>query len=262
MRAFRFPGPLVDESPALARLWDEGCLGLVEDGSDVLAYFANELESSRLAGLSGRWEDVAEVDHVAAYFAGLGPVRGGSVVIAPTHTRPTLEAYQQVVWLDPSSAFGTGHHETTRMAVEALDAVGVWGRSVVDVGSGSGILAIAADRLGAWLAVGVDIDEATLGVARQNAEHNRSRARFYHGSLDRPEVPLRVDVVVANLYAELHVMLLPSYLERVTDGGDLLLTGILNDRAELVREAIPTGLSEVRCVLDGEWSLLHLRKDA
>ncbi len=200
-------GRLEPESPAVARLFESGSLGAVEEtggsGTEIVAYFDRQVE----LGLEGRWEDVETFDYVAAYRAGMKAIRVGPLVVAPTHRRAELEAGQQVVWLDPGSAFGTGHHETTRLALATLAGLDLVGRSVLDVGAGSGILTVAADRLGAGLAVGVDIDAATVEVARRNAVLNRSRARFLTGSVDHPDLPARFDVIVANLYAELHAAL-------------------------------------------------------
>jgi ribosomal protein L11 methyltransferase len=255
LKAFRMQGRLEAESPDVARLFELGSVGVVEasgpKGAEILAYFEERVE----VGLEGRWEDVEAIDHVAAYRAELKPVRVGPLVVAPTHRRASLAAGEQVVWLDPGSAFGTGHHETTRLALAALAGRELVDRSVLDVGSGSGILAVAADRLGASLAVGVDTDVATVAVARRNAVLNRSRARFLQGSVDHPDLPSRFDVVVANLYAELHAALMPAYLARLNPDGVLLLTGILTRLEAIVRRALPTG---VRCRVEreGEWSLL------
>ncbi len=248
-------GRLEAESPAVARLFERGSLGAVEEvgegGTEIVAYFDAEVELD----LEGRWEDVEEVDHVAAYRASLEPVTVGPLVIAPTHRRAELEAGQQVVWLDPGTAFGTGHHETTRMALGALGGIDLVGRSVLDVGAGSGILGVCADRLGAALAIGVDTDAATVDVARLNAALNRSRARFLVGSLEHPDLPRRFDVIVANLYAELHAALLPAYLRRLNVGGVLLLTGILTRLEATVLGALPDALP-YRVERDGEWSLV------
>lgn len=258
MKAFRTPGPLDPERLDLERLWALGCRGMAEDGADVLAYF----DAARALPLAGAWEDVPEVDYVAAYTAGLRPVRAGGLVVAPSHAEVTLRDGDQVVWLDPGSAFGTGHHETTHMALEALEAADLVGRTVLDVGAGSGLLAIAADRLGAALALGVDTDPSTVPVARHNARRNRSRARFLVGSLDHPELPLRFDALVANLYAEIHAALLPAYAERLVVGGRMWLTGILASRADLVRAAVPDTLIAHRARAAGEWVLLELERRA
>ena len=256
MKAVRLPGPLDGESPRMARLFELGCVGAAEvpgeDGPQVLAYFEGVVELP----FDGAWEDVEDVDYVAAYRRELRPVRAGPLVVAPSHRRVRLDAGEQVLWLDPGSAFGTGHHETTRMALEALGRLDLSGMSVLDVGAGSGILAIAADRLGAARAIGVDTDPATVPVARANARLNRSRAVFLAGSLGHPELPGRFDVIVANLYAELHTALMGTYLARLNAGGRLLLTGILVRLESVVRDALPAGPS-VGTVRQGEWSLLE-----
>lgn len=250
-------GRLDPESAAVARLFERGSLGAVEEtgegGVEIVAYFERPVE----LGLEGRWEDVETIDYVAAYRAGLEPVRVGPLVVAPTHRRAELEAGQQVVWLDPGTAFGTGHHETTRLALATLAGLDLIGRSVLDVGAGSGILTVAADRLGAGLAIGVDIDAATVEVARENAVLNRSRARFLSGGVDHPDLPERFDVIVANLYAELHAELMPAYLARLNVGGVLLLTGILTRLEPTVRAALPDDLP-CRVEREGEWSLFAL----
>lgn len=257
MKAFRLRGAPGADSPEVARLFERGSLGTAEqagpDGPELVAYFDREVE----LGLEGRWEDVADVDYLAAYRSGLRPVREGSLVVAPSHRRPSLAVGQQVVWIDPGSAFGTGHHATTRLALRALCEIDLVGARVLDVGSGSGILAIAADKLGAALALGVDIDAHAVEVARRNAALNRSRARFLGGSVDDPRVPDGVDVIVANIYAEVHVALMPAYLQRLVPGGVLLLTGILKRLESAVAGAAPSGAS-VQARRRGDWSLLRI----
>lgn len=257
MKAFRLRGSYGADSPEVARLFDRGALGTAEQqgdgGPELVAYFAQRVELE----LDGRWEEVPDVDYVADYRAGLKPVTEGKLVVAPSHRRPRLSLGQQVVWLDPGAAFGTGHHETTGMALRALSELELVRASVLDVGSGSGILAIAADRLGAAHALGVDIDPATVEVARANARLNRSRARFLAGSLDHPEVPRRVDVIVANLYAELHIELMPAYLRLLEPGGRLLLTGILTQLQGNVERALPEGAAR-RARHRGAWTLLEV----
>jgi ribosomal protein L11 methyltransferase len=263
MRAWRLPGaaatPLGAEGPAAAALWEAGATGVWIDGADLVGYFH---EPPADPPGCGRWDPEDDVDHVAAYLATLLPVDAGGVVVAPTHRPATLRAGQQVVWLDPGMAFGTGHHETTRLALEALGRLPLAGRRVLDVGAGSGLLAIAADKLGAADAWGLDVDPDTVPVARANALLNRSRARFEAGGFGELPVDPPVDVLVANLYAELHAAFLPAYAAVVTPIADLLLTGILGPRAHLVRRALPPDLRLVEERSDGDWWLLHLRREA
>ena len=262
MKAWRLPGaaaaPLAEEGPAAAALWEAGASAVWVDGADLVGYFADEAVAPPGPG---RWEAVDGRDHVATYLASLTPVDAGAVVVAPTHREARLRAGQQVVWLDPGMAFGTGHHETTRLALEALGRLPLAGRRVLDVGAGSGLLAIAADKLGAADAWGLDVDPDTVSVARANAALNRSRARFVAGAFGEVPVVPTVDVLVANLYAELHAALLPAYAAAAAAGADLLLTGILDARAHLVRSAVPAALRWVDERRDGDWWLLHLRQE-
>ncbi|HLU82501.1 MAG TPA: 50S ribosomal protein L11 methyltransferase, partial [Trueperaceae bacterium] len=157
------------ESAEAAALWELGCQGLVEettaDGVPVLlAYFLDPIDLA----FGGTWEMRPEVDHIAEYQANLAPVRIGNLVVAPSHAVVAATDGDNIIWLDPGSAFGTGHHETTAMALAALLATpgGLTGKSVLDVGSGTGLLAIVADRLGAESTYGVDVDPLTVPVAR------------------------------------------------------------------------------------------------
>ncbi|MFA5551563.1 MAG: 50S ribosomal protein L11 methyltransferase [Trueperaceae bacterium] len=257
MKAFRIPN-VTGESPEAAQLWELGCLGVVEDPGALVAYFDDE----RPLPLEGTWEAVPERDYVAEYQAGLEPVRVGRLVVAPSHHEVAAKDGDVIIWLDPGSAFGTGHHETTRLALAALQGRDLRGRSVLDVGSGTGLLTIAADALGARSAYGVDVDAATIPVARQNAHRNLSRARFAVGSVDYAELPGQFDVVVANLYAELHAQLMSQYQRRLLPGGRLYLTGILTRLSHVVTEAVPEGLRLGAEVQDGEWTLLELTRTA
>ena len=253
MKAFRFVADLERDPPEAAELWALGCRGLQQDGDEVLAWFDDE----RPLPLSGGWEDEDGIDWVAAYLRDLEPVHLRTLVIAPSHVEVTLRVGQRPLWLDPGMAFGTGHHETTRMALEALERLDPWERRVLDVGAGSGIVAIAADLLGARDALGVDVDEATLPVARDNARLNRSRARFRAGSVEAAGEAGAWDVLVANLYAELHARLAPAYRAALAPGGRALLTGILAEREGLVEEALAGSWEIVGRDEDGPWRLLE-----
>lgn len=250
--AFRTRGNLDDEQLS-DLLWQHGCTGLWQDGEELVAYFPKP----RPLPLAGRWE-TDTTDYLARYYAELQPVAVGPLVIAPTHAQPTLTAPQQVIWLDPGMAFGTGHHESTYLALAALCALELHGARVLDVGSGSGILAIAADKLGAAAALGIDIDPQTLPVAERNRQLNRSHARFALASL--ADVPGPFEVIVANLYAELHLELAARYAAALAPGGVLIASGILAAKAPALRQALAAALTIEAEHTRGEWVCLQARR--
>ena len=252
--AFRLVGSA--EDPALGLLWAAGCSGVLEDGPDLVAYFDAPVELP----LNGSWEVADTKDWVAEYHRTLTPLALGRLVVAPTHRQVTLAAGQRALWLDPGMAFGSGHHETTSLALAALERADLRGKRVLDVGAGSGILAIAADLLGAADAEGVDIDPETVGIARENAALNLSRARFSVGTLAPETDP--ADVLVANLFAELHAELAGLYWQALKPGGTLLATGILVERGTVAHDALAEQFGAVQAEQKGEWLLLRARREA
>ena len=211
---------------------------------------------------------VEEADWADAWKAYFPVMRvGRRLVIRPTWRRHRRAPDDVVLALDPGMAFGTGLHPTTRLclaAVEALADRGVLaGGHVLDVGCGSGILAIAALKLGAVSALGLDTDpiaiEATVANARRNALVRRLRAR--EGSLPSGEVPF--DVVLANLIAGLLVSLATRLGEELRPGGVLLASGIFIDREGDVRAAFDAaGLEVTGRRAEGDWVALEaIRRD-
>jgi ribosomal protein L11 methyltransferase len=158
--------------------------------------------------------------------------------------------------LDPGLAFGTGTHPTTRLCLRWLYAHLAPGASVVDYGCGSGILAIAAMKLGARCASGIDIDEQALLAARHNAMQNQTDVSFFAAA---DNLSAHADVVVANILANPLTVLAPLLARLTRPGGHVVLSGILNPQAEEVREAYAPWfdmqpLRETEC--EDEWTLL------
>lgn len=199
---------------------------------------------------------------------------GRRIVIRPTWRRHRRQPEDVVLALDPGMAFGTGLHPTTRLCLVALEASadrGILARGsatdgsarVLDVGCGSGILAIAAVRLGAGAAFGVDTDpiaiEATLANAARNRVARRIRARA--GTL--PSGQPGHDVIVANLIASLLVQLAAALHAELRPGGTLIASGIFIDREPEVRAAFAAaGLSVTGCLTEGDWVALEAVRPA
>mgnify|MGYP001593222858 CR=1 FL=1 len=173
-------------------------------------------------------------DWVRATQAQFEPIRiSERIWIVPSwHTPPDPHALNLV--LDPGLAFGTGSHPTTRLCLAWLEARLRGGESVLDYGCGSGILAIAAARLGAGEVVGIDIDPEAVRTARTNAAANQARARF--AATDTP-LPPPSDLVLANILAGPLKVLAPLLAAHTRPGGRIVLAGLLDAQSADVTAA-------------------------
>jgi ribosomal protein L11 methyltransferase len=202
---------------------------------------------------------VHEEDWAAAWKAYFPVLRvGRRLVIRPTWRRHRRQTDDVVIALDPGMAFGTGLHPTTRLCLAALETLAdrgaIDGARVLDVGCGSGILAIAAVKLGAADALGVDTDQIAIESTLSNAGRNRlaRRIRARVGSLPSGEPPF--DVVLANLIAGLLVPLAGDLHDELRPGGTLLASGIFIDREGEVRSAFEAaGLVVTEHSAEGDW---------
>ncbi len=207
---------------------------------------------------------VDDADWTDAWKRHYVPQRIGRVVIVPSWVAHEAGPDDAVVVLDPGMAFGTGLHPTTRACLDLLQQVSPMPVRVLDVGCGSGVLALAALRLGAGSAVGFDTDELAVEAAAANAERNGlgSRLEVRHGSL--PEVAEeRYTLVLANLVAAVLVDLAPRLAAHLAPGGALVAGGIIGERGHEVVEAFgAVGLTVIERHDDGEWVALRLEASA
>lgn len=162
---------------------------------------------------------------------------GGRLAICPSWE--TIDTDRTILKLDPGMAFGTGTHETTSLCLEALDERILGGERMLDIGTGSGILAIGALLLGAKSALGVDIDEMCVRTAAENAALNGVQDRFtaVAGNLS-DKADGKYDVITANIVANAIIMLSPAVKPLLAEDGLFIASGIIEERADEVKAAI------------------------
>ena len=227
---FGEPGEPVTSEWALSQV-----SALFEEHANIAAGVAAALSA---AGLDSTTQfDIARVadqDWVRATQSQFQPVRvSARLWVVPTwHTPPAPDAINLVI--DPGLAFGTGTHPTTRLCLAWLDANLRGGERVLDYGCGSGILGIAAMKLGAAHATGVDIDPLALLAARDNAMQNQVMMDFVAADDAAPQA---ADIVLANILANPLKLLAPLLARATLGGGHILLSGVLEHQASEVQDA-------------------------
>lgn len=230
----------LDETPLFgepdhptAELWPHSiAVVLLDENADVAAVLAAAAKEAGISAPTDYTVDtVAEQDWVRLTQSQFDPIPiSNRLWIVPTwHAAPDSRAIN--LKLDPGLAFGTGSHPTTRLCLRWLDAHLEGGETLLDYGCGSGILAIAAAKLGAARVDGVDIDPQAVSASRDNAELNDVAARF---CLPGELAPGQYDVVVANILTNPLKGMAPLLAGRVRSGGRLVLSGILAEQAEEV----------------------------
>ena len=211
--------------------WDRSrVVALLEAGTDVDELLAACAPAAGLTAIpSYTTVPVEEQNWVQLTQAQFEPIRvSDRLWIVPSwHEAPDPEAI--IIVLDPGMAFGTGSHPTTRLCLEWLDRTVEGGESLLDYGCGSGILAIAAARLGATPVTGVDIDPQAVVAAEYNAERNAVTARFADSA---HAIEGQFDIVVANILSNPLKALAPAICGHVRAGGRLALSGILAEQAD------------------------------
>ncbi|MCU0767256.1 MAG: 50S ribosomal protein L11 methyltransferase [Gammaproteobacteria bacterium] len=255
--------PVLEPAPGETPLWrDTVVTGLFEEGAGpealaarvVAALGASSDRPVRVERLADQVWERAWLDHFR-------PMRfGGRLWVVPGGQAVDLGAGEVAIALDPGLAFGTGTHPSTALCLEWLAAQALDGRDVIDFGCGSGILAVAALRLGARRAVAVDHDPQALLATRENAERNGVDGRLDVRS-DRDTVPPAAPIVVANILAGTLAALAPRIAALVAPGGRLALAGILTAQAGDVvaayRGAAGSGAIDLAVVAERDgWVLL------
>jgi ribosomal protein L11 methyltransferase len=275
----------LDTTPDLAEvrsaeLWELGASGVELRDEEVVpmpgdapplgravlvGWFAERAEVERAAAaLGGRLAEIPDQDWGEAWKKGLDPISVGRVFVRPSWVVAEVPRDAVEVVLDPGMAFGTGSHATTALCLAALSELlgSSPGASVLDVGTGSGLLAIAARKLGAGRVRGNDNDPVAVTVARENAARNGVDVQLGEEALS--DIPGRFDVVVANILANTLVELAADVAAHLLPGGVAIVSGILGAQEAEVRAAyLGAGLRPLpaRDRRDGEWSQLAFGRE-
>ena len=265
---------IIDEAIAL-RIGDDvkvtGYFEVDEKLADRVAGIEAELRRLRgldlgmdLGKLETRSGAVAEQDWTESWKAAFKPLRlGAHIIVRPTWEDCPLRPGDKVIEIDPGMAFGTGTHETTGMCVKLVEKYVKPGDRAIDIGTGTGILALAAAHMGANPVLATDLDAVATRVAAENVRLNGFEGVIDVRCGDLLEVVQETgDVVITNIIADVIIQLAAPVRERIADGGVFICSGIAVDRLEDVRRALAeNGFAELDVLTEGEWCAIAARKE-
>ena len=254
-----------EEELIQARLFLTTSTGSTSSDGMIAAYFDSAEEREAAAQALSEFElqrvERERVDWLEVYQQSLEPiVIGERFIVAPDASLFPRDTDRFTIIVPQEQAFGTGSHETTSLCIEMLESIDLRGRRGLDVGSGSGILAIAMLLLGAETVIAFDNDVDAYGALRDNRMRNRANYEIFIGSVEA----LRggaFDVITMNIIPEVILPLLPQVVSRMADGARLILSGILTARRDdVVDAALGHGLSLAAEREKGEWWVGVLRR--
>jgi ribosomal protein L11 methyltransferase len=253
--------PVLEPKPGEVRLWsDTRVRALFQESSDAA------LNLDRLATALGdhvtktaRVRAVQDQVWERAWLTGWHSMRfGRRLWVCPREVEAPEDSQAIVVRLDPGLAFGTGTHPTTALCLQILDSMSLEGRTVIDYGCGSGILGLAALKLGAAQVTAVDLDHQALLATRDNAIRNGVSSQM---TVQGIEHDLRAaHCVMANILAGPLIELAPKLTAACEPGGHLLLSGLLKTQAYAVKAAYASGFDMVQVVERDEWCCIYARR--
>jgi len=250
--------PVLEPRPGEVRLWRDTLVRALFDAATEPAMSLRRLADTLGPGVTAAASVREVVDQVweRAWMTGwTSRSFGGRLWVCPTTAAPPDDPDAVVVRLDPGLAFGTGTHPTTALCLETLATLDLAGKRVLDYGCGSGLLAIAAVKLGALRAVCVDIDPQALLATRANAIRNEVSDRLATQGIDADISP--VDCVLANILAGPLLELRPRLTAACKPGADLVLSGILVSQADDVAAAYSVGFQRLRSTHREDWACIH-----
>lgn len=250
--------PIFEPGPGEVQLWDHTLVtGLFDAAHDTKA-LVKRLEQVRYLGkgFAYKTDPLEDKDWEREWMDNFKPIQFASNlwVVPSWHEAPDPDAAN--ILLDPGMAFGTGTHPTTALCLSWLAQQDLAGKTVVDFGCGSGILGIAALKLGASRCIGIDIDRQALIATTDNAKRNGVAERF-DVFLPSEQPTLEADVVVANVLAGPLQELAETILNYTASQGLLCMSGILERQAEAVMSAYRPTIVFAEPRINDEWVLLH-----
>ncbi|MFH5836063.1 50S ribosomal protein L11 methyltransferase [Proteiniclasticum sp. C24MP] len=231
-----------------------------EDVKEVIREIRTRIENAKefgvvIEGYEIFSEEVNENDWANEWKKYYKPTRvGHKFVIKPLWEDYEAEGDEIILNMDPGMAFGTGTHETTRLCLEAIEDHMRNDTRVFDIGTGSGILAIGASKLGAGEVVGVDLDIVAVDSARENVAYNHLRnVEILHGNL-MDVVEGTADIIVANIIAEVILVLIDDVKKKINVDGVFIASGIIREKEKMVTDALhEKGFSIKEVRREGEW---------
>jgi ribosomal protein L11 methyltransferase len=245
--------PVLEPPPGSTPLWPR---------VRVKALFDSATDPVTLRALfpNATFEHIADRAWEREWLKDFRPMRFGQRLwICPGGQRPPSDESMDapcLIELDPGLAFGTGTHPTTALCLEWLDSAPLQGKFVVDYGCGSGVLAVAALKLGAATALAIDIDPQALIATRENAARNQVSGRLTVAvPNEAPRGP--AEVLLANILAQPLLELAPAFAERVEAGGSIVLSGILRSQAAPVASRYAAWFDMAPATIRDDWALLH-----
>ncbi|EOA3857056.1 50S ribosomal protein L11 methyltransferase [Vibrio cholerae] len=254
--------PVFEPLPGETRLWgDTDVVALYEADMDTSLILQQIKASNMLAeSFAHKVEQVEDKDWEREWMDNFHPMQFGRRLWICPSWREVPDPQAVNVMLDPGLAFGTGTHPTTALCLEWLDNLDLTGKTVIDFGCGSGILAIAAIKLGAAKVIGIDVDPQALLASKDNAARNGVEDQIeVYLPKDQPE-GLVADVVVANILAGPLRELSPIIKGLLKPGGQLAMSGILDTQAESVAEFYRDDLELDPIAEKSEWCRISGRK--
>ena len=255
--------PILEPAPGATPLWPTVSVSaLYEAGSDRAALTSALGAAIGRPGCALRFEEVADRAWEREWLKDFRPMRfGRRLWVCPGGQAPPAWAGSAAViaWLDPGLAFGTGTHASTALCLEWLDSAALDGARVLDVGCGSGILAVAALRLGAASVTALDIDPQALTATRENGERNAVADRLAVQSATTPW-GTGYDVVLANILAEPLIEMAPRFAAATRAGGALVLAGLLASQTDAVAGACKSWFDMERARIRDGWAGLAGRR--